>query len=217
MRGGEKVLEAIGELYPDATIHTLVHLRGSVSAPLERHPERRSFVQWLPSAAPPLPPLPAGLPDGHRTVRLRPVRSGHQHEPLRGEIGRGSGPRPAHLLLPLPDAVRVGSVRLVFRCRPGRAGRLAAAQAGPGPAGPLGRRARPGGWTAMWRILIMLRAESADTIITGRPSCIPLSIQLFTVLTPSGAPNRSSLSSQRWCPTRGWMSRSRLPSRRGHR
>ena len=51
MRGGEKVLEAIAELYPDATIHTLLHVRGSVSAPLERHPERRSFVQWLPSAA----------------------------------------------------------------------------------------------------------------------------------------------------------------------
>ena len=51
MRGGEKVLEAISELYPDATIHTLLHVRGSVSAPLERHPERRSFVQRLPAAA----------------------------------------------------------------------------------------------------------------------------------------------------------------------
>jgi glycosyltransferase involved in cell wall biosynthesis len=51
MRGGEKVLEAIAELFPDATVHTLLHVRGSVSAPLERHPERRSFVQWLPSAA----------------------------------------------------------------------------------------------------------------------------------------------------------------------
>jgi glycosyltransferase involved in cell wall biosynthesis len=51
MRGGEKVLEAIAELYPEATIHTLLHVRGSVSAPLETHPERRSFVQWLPSAA----------------------------------------------------------------------------------------------------------------------------------------------------------------------
>jgi glycosyltransferase involved in cell wall biosynthesis len=51
MRGGEKVLEAIGELYPTATIHTLLHVKGSVSAALERHPERRSFVQWLPSAA----------------------------------------------------------------------------------------------------------------------------------------------------------------------
>src|SRR5262249_58419507 len=50
MRGGEKVLEAIAELYPDATIHTLLHVKGSVSAALERHPERRSFVQWLPSS-----------------------------------------------------------------------------------------------------------------------------------------------------------------------
>ena len=51
MRGGEKVLEAIAELYPDATIHTLLHVKGSVSPALERHPERRSFVQWLPAAA----------------------------------------------------------------------------------------------------------------------------------------------------------------------
>ena len=51
MRGGEKVLEAIAELFPDATMYTLLHVRGSVSAPLERHPLRRSFVQWLPSAA----------------------------------------------------------------------------------------------------------------------------------------------------------------------
>ncbi len=51
MRGGEKVLEAIAELYPDATIHTLLHVSGSVSRALERHPERRSFVQWLPASA----------------------------------------------------------------------------------------------------------------------------------------------------------------------
>jgi glycosyltransferase involved in cell wall biosynthesis len=50
MRGGEKVLEAIAELYPDATIHTLLQVDGSVSSALERHPARRSFVQWLPSA-----------------------------------------------------------------------------------------------------------------------------------------------------------------------
>jgi glycosyltransferase involved in cell wall biosynthesis len=51
MRGGEKVLEAIAELYPGATLHTLLHVRGSVSATLERHPQRRSFVQWLPASA----------------------------------------------------------------------------------------------------------------------------------------------------------------------
>jgi len=51
MRGGEKVLEAIAELYPGATIHTLLHVKGTVSTALQQHPERRSFVQWLPSAA----------------------------------------------------------------------------------------------------------------------------------------------------------------------
>ena len=51
MRGGEKVLEAIGELYPGATIHTLLHVRGSVSPAIEQHPGRTSIVQWLPAAA----------------------------------------------------------------------------------------------------------------------------------------------------------------------
>ena len=51
MRGGEKVLEAIAELFPEATLHTLLHVKGSVSKTIEAHPERRSFVQWLPSSA----------------------------------------------------------------------------------------------------------------------------------------------------------------------
>jgi glycosyltransferase involved in cell wall biosynthesis len=48
MRGGEKVLEAICELYPGATLFTLVHVPGSVSEIIERHPIRTSFVQRLP-------------------------------------------------------------------------------------------------------------------------------------------------------------------------
>ncbi|HET7696732.1 MAG TPA: glycosyltransferase [Vicinamibacterales bacterium] len=51
MRGGEKVLEAIAELYPAAAIHSLLHVHGSVSPLLERRSKRRSFVQWLPGAA----------------------------------------------------------------------------------------------------------------------------------------------------------------------
>jgi glycosyltransferase involved in cell wall biosynthesis len=51
MRGGEKVLEAITELYPDAPIHTLLHVQGSVSEAIEHHATRSSFVRWLPSAA----------------------------------------------------------------------------------------------------------------------------------------------------------------------
>ena len=51
MRGGEKVLEAICELYPDATIHTLVQVPGAVSPRIERHRIKRSIVQWLPRSA----------------------------------------------------------------------------------------------------------------------------------------------------------------------
>jgi glycosyltransferase involved in cell wall biosynthesis len=51
MRGGEKVLEALCEIYPDADIFTLLHVRGSVAPSIERHRIRTSFVQRLPAAA----------------------------------------------------------------------------------------------------------------------------------------------------------------------
>ncbi len=51
MRGGEKVLEAIAELYPGAPIYTLLHVKGSVSPALERRRIVRSFIQRLPGAA----------------------------------------------------------------------------------------------------------------------------------------------------------------------
>ena len=50
MRGGEKVLEAICQIYPGAPIYTLVHARGNVSGSIEAHPVRKSFVQRLPGA-----------------------------------------------------------------------------------------------------------------------------------------------------------------------
>lgn len=48
MRGGEKVLEGIAGLFPDAPIYTLFHLPGSVSEALESHPIRTSFLQRAP-------------------------------------------------------------------------------------------------------------------------------------------------------------------------
>jgi glycosyltransferase involved in cell wall biosynthesis len=48
MRGGEKVLEVLCELYPDADILTLVHRPGSVSPAIERHRILTSFLQRLP-------------------------------------------------------------------------------------------------------------------------------------------------------------------------
>ena len=50
MRGGEKILEVLCELYPRADIFTLVHRRGSVSPTIEQHRIRTSFVQRLPLA-----------------------------------------------------------------------------------------------------------------------------------------------------------------------
>jgi glycosyltransferase involved in cell wall biosynthesis len=51
MRGGEKVLERIAALFPDAPIYTLVWNRGSVSPALESHDIRTSFLQRMPAVA----------------------------------------------------------------------------------------------------------------------------------------------------------------------
>ena len=51
MRGGEKVLEVLCELYPDADILTLFHQRGSVSPAIERHRIETSWLQQLPFAS----------------------------------------------------------------------------------------------------------------------------------------------------------------------
>jgi len=48
MRGGEKPLEVLCERYPHAEIFTLVHVRESVSAIIERRPIHTSFIQGLP-------------------------------------------------------------------------------------------------------------------------------------------------------------------------
>jgi len=50
MRGGEKVLESIGALYPDAALFTLLHVPGSTSPAIERHRVTASFVQQCPAA-----------------------------------------------------------------------------------------------------------------------------------------------------------------------
>jgi len=51
MRGGEKVLESVCRIFPDADLLTLVHVRGSVSPLIERRRVRTSVVQRLPGAA----------------------------------------------------------------------------------------------------------------------------------------------------------------------
>jgi glycosyltransferase involved in cell wall biosynthesis len=51
MRGGEKCLEVFCELFPAADLFTLVHVPGSVSPTIERHPIRTSLLQRLPGSA----------------------------------------------------------------------------------------------------------------------------------------------------------------------
>ncbi len=48
MRGGEKVLEVLCELYPNAVLHTLVHRPGTCSSSIERMEIRTSILQHLP-------------------------------------------------------------------------------------------------------------------------------------------------------------------------
>lgn len=70
MRGGEKCLEALCEVFPQAEIFALLHRRGSVSPLIEARPIHTSFLQWMPGSARRyqyyLPLYPAAI------ARLRP-------------------------------------------------------------------------------------------------------------------------------------------------
>jgi glycosyltransferase involved in cell wall biosynthesis len=65
MRGGEKVLEALIELFPQATIHTLFYQRGQVSAAIARQKIATSWMNRVPGVYRHyknlLPLLPAAL------------------------------------------------------------------------------------------------------------------------------------------------------------
>ncbi len=48
MRGGEKCLEVFCEIFPEADIYTLLHIKGSVSPTIEAHRIKTTWVQHLP-------------------------------------------------------------------------------------------------------------------------------------------------------------------------
>ena len=48
MRGGEKCLEVLCRAFPDATLYTLIHRRGSTSPAIERMAIRTSVLQSIP-------------------------------------------------------------------------------------------------------------------------------------------------------------------------
>ncbi|MDD5194102.1 MAG: glycosyltransferase [Candidatus Omnitrophica bacterium] len=49
MRGGEKVLEVLCELFPQSQIFTLLHKKGTLSSTIEGMPIKTSFLQFFPS------------------------------------------------------------------------------------------------------------------------------------------------------------------------
>lgn len=48
MRGGEKVLEKICEIYSDAPLYTMIHISGCVSSAIESRPIYKSLLQYIP-------------------------------------------------------------------------------------------------------------------------------------------------------------------------
>jgi glycosyltransferase involved in cell wall biosynthesis len=51
MRGGEKCLEVLCEIFPEAPIYTLLHNKGTMSSVIERHTIITSFIDGLPAKA----------------------------------------------------------------------------------------------------------------------------------------------------------------------
>ncbi|MEA3369094.1 MAG: glycosyltransferase [Candidatus Ratteibacteria bacterium] len=49
MRGGEKIMEGLCELFPDATVYTLIYNPDRVSAIINRMPVKTSFLQRVPA------------------------------------------------------------------------------------------------------------------------------------------------------------------------
>ncbi len=144
MRGGEKCLEVLCRAFPDATLYTLIHRRGSLSAAIESMSIRTSPLQKIPGVfrhyrhlLPIMPLAATGVADPGRQPRDQP-------EPLRGQgrgSSRGCAPR---LLLFHADALRLASAgdlpgRLVEPAReapPGPNDALSSPALGPGDIEP---------------------------------------------------------------------------------
>ena len=91
MRGGEKVLEHIAGLFPEAPIYTLFHFPGTVSESLESHPIITSFLQDYPGVRNHyrrlLPLFPAAIEDFDFTPYDLIISTSHC-------VAKGAQPRP---------------------------------------------------------------------------------------------------------------------------
>jgi glycosyltransferase involved in cell wall biosynthesis len=70
MRGGERCLEAFLSIYPDADIHTLIHVPGSTSARIDERVRGTSWLQMLPKAGTIHRLLLPLYPSAARSIRL---------------------------------------------------------------------------------------------------------------------------------------------------
>ena len=110
MRGGEKILEVFCELYPEATLFTLLHNKGSVSETIEKMKIRTSFIDRLPLKATKyrnyLPLFPWAIESldfsGFDLILF--------DQPCGCERGSPDSGRAAHLLLSYADEIRLGDV-----------------------------------------------------------------------------------------------------------
>jgi len=71
MRGGEKVLEVLADIFPRADIFTLVHVPGQVSPAIERHRIITSPIQKIPNAGKIYRQLLPLLPAAMETLNFR--------------------------------------------------------------------------------------------------------------------------------------------------
>ena len=84
MRGGEKCLEVLCSAFPEATLYTLIHRRGSLSPAIESMKIRTSPLQKFPGSSSLSPPAADHAP-GRARLAAQGRRPRHQPEPLRGQ------------------------------------------------------------------------------------------------------------------------------------
>ena len=110
MRGGERVVEALCELYPEADVFTHVAKPDALSDTIRRHRIQETFIARLARRAPALSEVPA--PDAARPGAAGPSRLRPRHQQrMRSGEGRDHHPaNPARVLLPQSHALRVGHV-----------------------------------------------------------------------------------------------------------
>ena len=139
LRGGERVLDALCELYPDAELFTLLHVRGSQPARVERSTIHSSFIQYLPAARRAyrhyLPLFPAAV-EMLDLDRFDLVVS-TSHCAAKSVIRAGRARHLCYCLTPMRYAW--DQLPRVLRCRTDWAGAGTADAAGDGGHGPLGR------------------------------------------------------------------------------